>query len=379
MRSLPVIFSQNDDKWKDKKFGDFPANERNDSTFGKYGCYVVSYATIARYYGKITDPEQITQYLIEHKLLDGNLIKADDALSKIYPDIKYEKTYHYQNEPAQLDLLHSLLDDPTLSIIIDISFREGHHFTPVIGCNGVVTIANPYDGQIQEFSKYYGDPNKNILRYFVFSGVPASAKQEEYNNSVREEANINWDAFISVASHAGIQADPSDKKGSANKINLIIDQLKEEINELKTEITNKNDLYKKATIENSQLRGELEKAYLDLANLHKQDKTVVDEGIAATELLHTQEEAFSKIAESIGLEGIFDSSLHLADEIITRFEETTKDNNPTIGQQITQNDAGNSNNQVVANPRHLEEKKDKTTYLLQAIKRFINLFFIINK
>ena len=174
MRSLPKIFSQQDPQWAKLPLG----TSTNGATMGSDSCYVTSMAMVACYYGKSTDPEQLNKFLIANNLyVDGDLIGGDDTLNKVYPDINYEQDYFYPNQPptpADLTLLHSLMDDPTVSVILEINLGNHQHFVVCTGCNGTTTIADPESGTVIDFKSLYGDPATNIIKFVVFSGAPAT-------------------------------------------------------------------------------------------------------------------------------------------------------------------------------------------------------------
>jgi len=163
--------SQNDPRWKDLHLG------LSDSvTLGQAGCLVTSFSVLAYYYNQQITPDQMNQMLINANLFaNQDLISSDDDLGKLFPDIKYLQTNHYENAPADLSLLKDLVSDLTKCVIVEIDLGNGQvHFTPVLASDGSsVTIMNVWNGQDESLNTVYGDPETKILKYIVYQGTVA--------------------------------------------------------------------------------------------------------------------------------------------------------------------------------------------------------------
>ncbi len=191
VRGLPIIFSQRDFLQ--------PLGFSPSVTISQSGCLLTSFAMIARYYGKATDPVDLNRAFKAANLYLELDDLADDDLTKIFPDVVFQESLLYPNEPptpADLTKLKELLDDPTLSVILEIDMGGGNtHFAPCVGVNGVVTIANPWDKTVEDFSANYGDPVKNILKYIVYKGTPASVDQQLLDQ-LRQQRDANWNLHL---------------------------------------------------------------------------------------------------------------------------------------------------------------------------------------
>ncbi len=189
MRNLPKIFSQRDPQWAAQRLGTV-----NGSTLGQYGCYVTSFAMVAAYYGKDINPSKLDDFFTNGHVYynaqgnhnDPAKFAADNMLQVIYGDIVFQKAYDFTNAPADLNLLKTLLADPTLSVILEVDFNHNPgdgiqtHFVVAVECDGKkVVIADPWQvpGSVDDFTKNYGNnPAQTILKFVVYKGnVPATA------------------------------------------------------------------------------------------------------------------------------------------------------------------------------------------------------------
>lgn len=170
MRNFETL-SQNDPRWSSIHLG-----LSNSITLGVAGCLVTSFCALAYYYNHQINPDQMNQLLINGNLFaNQDLISSDDDLSKLFPDIQYIQTNHYENVAANLELLKDLIADVKKSVIVEIDLGNGQvHFTPVVDCDGSnVTIMNVWDGKVENVNTVYGDPAIKILKYIVYEGTPA--------------------------------------------------------------------------------------------------------------------------------------------------------------------------------------------------------------
>lgn len=206
VRGIPIIFGQRDFT---QTIGFSPT-----ATIANYGCLLTSMAMIARYYGKITDPVDLNKTFKANNIYIGTDELTDDALTKVFPDIIFQESFVFPDAtfnpdgsvntpavPADLAKLKFLMDDPTLSVIVEIDVRgidghfESNHFAVCVGVNGIVTIDNPWDKQQEDFSILYGDPVKNIIKYIVYKGTPASVDQQLLDQ-LRQQRDANWNLHL---------------------------------------------------------------------------------------------------------------------------------------------------------------------------------------
>ena len=168
MKNYPKLFSQRDPQWAGIQLGNAAG-----STLGDYGCYDTCFAMIACYFGKDTNPAKLNQdFKAGNIYVNANLL-TDDALNKIYGDIQYVGSDHYESVPADLSKLQSYMQDDSLTVTLCIDMGvNGYHFVEAVDCDGkTVTIANPWTGNVEPFSNLYGNPVTQILRYIVYKGV----------------------------------------------------------------------------------------------------------------------------------------------------------------------------------------------------------------
>src|SRR6266704_724315 len=127
VRGLPIIFSLRDFLQ--------PLGFSPSVTISQSGCLLTSFAMIARYYGKATDPVDLNRAFKAANLYLELDDLADDDLTKIFPDVVFQESLLYPNEPptpADLTKLKELLDDPTLSVILEIDMGGGNtHFAHI--------------------------------------------------------------------------------------------------------------------------------------------------------------------------------------------------------------------------------------------------------
>lgn len=190
--------SQRDSRWASLHLG-----LSSDITLGMAGCYVTSFSVLAYYYGHPTLPDSMNQLLIGANLFaDTDLISNDDDLSKLFGDIQYVQTNHYESIPADLNLLKDLVSDVKKSVIVEIDLGNNQvHFSPVVDCDGTtVTIMNVWDGKTVDMKSVYGDPAVKILKFVVYEGTPASnpapdtvmeVKQSDYVKLLQKSSELD--------------------------------------------------------------------------------------------------------------------------------------------------------------------------------------------
>src|SRR5947209_110320 len=109
-RNLPIIFGQLDYY---QLLGTSPTIRIHDS-----GCYLVSLTNLARACGKTTDPVDLNNQFIQKQLYVNACEMVDDNLTKIYPDIVFQQSHHYETIPADLNLLKTLMADSSTWVVL---------------------------------------------------------------------------------------------------------------------------------------------------------------------------------------------------------------------------------------------------------------------
>lgn len=194
MIKLPIIYSQRDTCWKNKKLG------TSNSSLGDYGCLVTAMAILACYYGKDTDPDRFNQSLVAvGGFANSNLYKWYEGITKVYPDIVCTKL---KETPFPLTQIHWNEVDKQLDsgkpVIIQVDFQPNTqivdmHFVLIIdGKAGDYMVADPYYGDIAKLTRY-GEPKITIQSY-VFHDGPI---QPEVNPQVSMDADFKkgWDVL----------------------------------------------------------------------------------------------------------------------------------------------------------------------------------------
>ena len=172
MRALPAVYGQRDPRWGLVRLGDATADR--GSTIRDYGCYVTCFAMLAGYYGSAMTPDEVNARLeAEGQFLSGNLV-ADDALEGVAPALEYVGTFEYRTGPADLERLRELLEDPGVSVILEVDFNHNSadgtqsHFVVAVGCDGErVTIADPWTGRVEDLGVAYGSRAWEVIQKFV--------------------------------------------------------------------------------------------------------------------------------------------------------------------------------------------------------------------
>lgn len=265
MRELPIVFGQQDFL---QLLGFSPT-----VTIAQAGCYLCSFATLARACGKQTDPVDLNTQFKVHKLYVDEDEMLDDNLTKIFPDIIYQESLHYEAIPADLNKLKELLSDPTLWVILEIDLGNNfNHFVLCTGVNGIVSIADPMTKSVIDFATRYGDPAKNILKYVVYKGTPVLPPVEVVNqqpliDSLRLDRDKNW--------------------------NLYQDEIKKN-DDLTKENTGLQQNIAAVQTRNATLAGEIQK-------METEDATAIDKGIKLQGIVTDYQDYLHAIAERVGV------------------------------------------------------------------------------
>lgn len=261
VRLFPIVFSQLDYL---QKLG------TGTQTIAQSGCYLTSFANLAKACGKNVTPASLNQEFIQKRLYINLNEMVDDNLTKIFPDLIYQESLHYESISTDLDKLRTLLSDPTNWVILEIDLgNKFTHFVLCAGINGVVTIADPEGGVIIDFASKYGDPVKNILKFVVYKGTPAimdgTADQQTLIDQLRTDRDKNWNLY------------QTEEKKNAD---------------LATENTNLQTNISQVQKRNGELLDQM-------ATMEKADSTAIDKGIQLQGLVTDLEDYLHAIADSV--------------------------------------------------------------------------------
>jgi hypothetical protein len=175
-------FSQRDGRWAGQLLG-----FAKWQTMGAYGCYVAAYANVAQANGKDVDPSQMNQLLKDKGLFSVDSVgeKSDisrsDALSVVFPDIKYVERKDWGTALADIPYF-DVRGTTQTEIIVMIDYhpeRSGiqMHFCRVIGINDAkndVEIVDSYTGKRIWLSSLGKAANKLIYSAVKFQGPGSS-------------------------------------------------------------------------------------------------------------------------------------------------------------------------------------------------------------
>ena len=163
---LPINpMSQRDTRWGSIRLGTV-----DSTTIGSHGCVVTSMAMLSTYYSHPITPEQLDELLTEKNLyFDGNLF-VNDSITKIFPDIKFDKVVFCETSPAPISEIKAYLDSgkPVVVALINQGIR---HYILAVGYEKDVIFANdPWQGDQVPINDRWGDPASKILQINFFSG-----------------------------------------------------------------------------------------------------------------------------------------------------------------------------------------------------------------
>jgi Sec-independent protein translocase protein TatA len=220
--NLPVVYSQNDDRWKAEWLG---FNIKLPYNIGNYGCLDSCLAMVCKYFGKNENPLTLNNLLKEKK---GFVANGGEyvwgAITKCYPDIK-EKMIQTPSllTDGQVQEIKTTLDNG-MPVVCQIDYnpktnQPDMHFVVVVDYNhsdeNDFTIADPINGKIRSLKDYLGfwKPNarNTIERYITYEGKkPAevagqvSVSQVDYKifNFVKEQ-------WIKLISYLEMGTDPN--------------------------------------------------------------------------------------------------------------------------------------------------------------------------
>ena len=182
--NLPMVFSQRDPRWKDRSLGFGAINIEAG------GCIICALATLCRYFGKKTDPDQLNEDLKKVGGFQGALYRWGH-LNKVYSDIKLEKQV---KTPDPLTEGHFKEIDKDLEggypILLEVdsvpaTAKVDQHFVLLIGKEGnSYKVVDPWTGKIEPLSKF-GVAKITIQRYILYRGPKPNP--DSIDNMTREE------------------------------------------------------------------------------------------------------------------------------------------------------------------------------------------------
>lgn len=256
-------------------------------TIKDYGCYLTSMATLAKACGKTITPWMLNQAFLQNQLFVGMMISSDDDLTKVFPDIIYQQTLHYEQVPADLTQLKTLMDDPTMWVILEIDLGNGNtHFVLCLGVNGVISIADPETGACIDFASKYGDPATNILKFVVYKGTPASVDStalQSLQSQLKEAEGVNQQQTQTISTlQLTLKQQQEDDNAKILDLTTQNGKLQTQIDEYTTEIKTLNE--------------EVGSAADLAAKASTQKSSVIESGIKAKSVLEELQERIQLIA-----------------------------------------------------------------------------------
>ena len=164
-----ILFSQRDNRWKDKKLG------FSDVNLGGYGCVVACLAMIATKYGKDTDPDKMNDDLKDRGRFQGGYYKWK-GIEQVYPDI-IEHDIVFTPLPLtsnQLEEIDNHLKNGHL-VMLEVDFNpntscvEGHFVLAIRRSGDGYIIADPWTGTECSIDRY-GETIYTVQRYIIYEG-----------------------------------------------------------------------------------------------------------------------------------------------------------------------------------------------------------------
>lgn len=182
--NLPVVYSQNDTRWKYDRLG------TSNTTIGQCGCLITSQAMLCRYFGINETPKtyddklaKIGGYYLGNLYIWGSIERLHDSINE-----KITRTPSGLSGGQLNEIKQSL--DKGFPVIVCIDFspatvRLDTHYVVIIDYSGDnFTIADSWDGKIKPLSTYFSSVNPNasklIRQYVVYEGEAIVEAKPKY-------------------------------------------------------------------------------------------------------------------------------------------------------------------------------------------------------
>lgn len=173
-----IQWGQRDPRYSSVQLGSCPG-----VTIGSAGCYVCAYANIACHFGKPTDPATLNYAFLHQNLYFNGCLCSDTMLQKVYEDIRWVETRHYENKPADFSWLVNTWEDEYV-IEVDANLAtpgiQTHFMRFWSYLGGKLLVLDSWTGQITDVAKVYGDPKVSVVKIVHYKGPakPAAAIAE---------------------------------------------------------------------------------------------------------------------------------------------------------------------------------------------------------
>jgi len=178
--NLPKIYSQNDERWKNKTLG-------TKGTIGAYGCLLTDIAMLCVYFGKNETPDTLNEKLKANGgFVNGNLY-VWGALTKIFPDITYQGQVLTPDPltKTQMDFIRARINEGypvvlQIDAIPSTSQLDEHWILAVDYDGDDFIVVDPWDGAVKRITSWGVQPQKLIYAYAWYKGTPAKPTGDYY-------------------------------------------------------------------------------------------------------------------------------------------------------------------------------------------------------
>ena len=268
--SLPKIYSQNDNQWKNKTLG-------TKGTIGAYGCLLTCIAMTCCYFGHDETPDSLNEKLKANGgYLNGNLY-VWGALNKIFSDIKYQGQTSTPDPltTSQMNFIRSKIDAgyPVILQIdtIPATAKLDEHWVLVIDYDGDdFILADPWDGAVKRITSWGVKPQQMIYAYAYYTGKPVKPQPNELTECLSQHTIL---------------------------VNLC-NKKDQEITDLKDQIKNYKDAEEKFKKQLSAQQDEVERQKMEIKSLTAEISTLDDKVIAQNKVIElAQNKLTSALAE----------------------------------------------------------------------------------
>lgn len=167
--------SQNDPRWQKTRLGD----ARSDTTIGKWGCLLTTYAMIANAYGKNVTPIDLNNRMLRHRLFLNHKETPWGVLSSLFDDIVFEGRFEARNTPDLTDRIdRALRNGQPVAVQVDqtpatpYTLADQHWVLITAREDSDYRMNDPWTYPASESSmrQRYGRPEQS-LRYAILSAV----------------------------------------------------------------------------------------------------------------------------------------------------------------------------------------------------------------